>query len=190
MGVLTLFLTALGLSMDAFAVCVSNGMCYKGYGGRQAFSSSLAFGLFQAGMPMIGYFAGRSFSDAISAFDHWIALVLLGFIGGKMLVDGVGELRNPGAGCAVRAEYTPRVLLVQAVGTSIDALAMGMGFAVMGVNIFVAASFIGAVTFVCSLLGCLLGRRFGLLLGARAQAAGGAILVLIGARIFCEHMFG
>lgn len=190
MGILTLFFTALGLSMDAFAVCVSNGMCYKGYGAKQAFTASLAFGLFQAGMPMIGYFAGRSFSDAISAFDHWIALILLGFIGGKMLADGMRELRHPEQGCAVRAEYTGRILLLQAVGTSIDALAMGMGFAVMGVNIFMAASFIGAVTFLCSLLGCLLGCRFGLLLGARAQAAGGAILLFIGIRIFCQHIFG
>lgn len=188
MGLLTLFLTALGLSMDAFAVCVSNGMCYKGYGGKQAFLSSLVFGVFQAGMPMIGYFAGRSFSDAISAFDHWIALLLLGFIGGKMTIDGIKELRHP-AGCASRTVYDGKVLLMQAVGTSIDALAMGMGFAVMGVNIFIAAGFIGIVTFICSGLGCLLGKRFGLLLGARAQAAGGGVLVLIGVRIFCEHMF-
>lgn len=190
MGILILFFTALGLSMDAFAVCVSNGMCYRGYGGRQAFMSSLAFGLFQAGMPMIGYFAGRSFSDAISAFDHWIALILLGFIGGKMVADGIGELRHPEASCDARAGYTGRILLIQAVGTSIDALAMGMGFAVMGVNIFVAAAFIGVVTFFCSLMGCALGKRFGTLLGARAQLAGGVILVFIGLHIFGEHVFG
>lgn len=190
MGILALFLTALGLSMDAFAVSVSNGMCYRGYGGRQAFLSSLAFGAFQAAMPAIGYFAGRSFSDAISAFDHWIALILLGFIGGKMALDGFRELRDPAGGCEVRAAYTARVLLLQAVGTSIDALAMGMGFAVMGVNIFVAAAFIGVVTFLCSLMGCALGRRFGMLLGARAQLAGGVILAFIGIHIFWGHVFG
>ena len=116
--------------MDAFAVCLSNGMCYCSYGNREAFSASLAFGIFQAGMPLIGYFAGQSFSDAIRAFDHWIALILLGFIGGKMLLDGIRELRNPEE-CITKSEYTFRILLLQAIGTSIDAFAMGMGFAVM-----------------------------------------------------------
>lgn len=186
MGLIALFFTALGLSMDAFAVSVSNGMCYRAYGWRQALGAAAAFGIFQAGMPMLGYFAGRSFSEAIGAFDHWIALILLDFIGGKMLWDGIKELRSPEE-CPVRAEYTGKVLLLQAVGTSIDALAMGMGFAVMGVNILLAASFIGVVTFFCSLLGGVLGKRFGMLLGARAQMVGGAILLFIGLRIFLGH---
>ncbi|MCI8756593.1 MAG: manganese efflux pump [Oscillospiraceae bacterium] len=189
MGGISLFFIALGLSMDAFAVCLSNGMCYCSYGNREAFSASLAFGIFQAGMPLIGYFAGQSFSDAIRAFDHWIALILLGFIGGKMLLDGIRELRNPEE-CITKSEYTFRILLLQAIGTSIDAFAMGMGFAVMGVNIFVAAAFIGCTTFICSLAGCGLGRKFGMLLGARAQAVGGIILLIIGLRIFMEHVFG
>lgn len=95
MGTPTLFLIALGLSMDAFAVSISNGMCYRGFGRKQAAAAAFSFGLFQMLMPIIGYLAGRTFSDAISAADHWIALLLLGFIGGKMVFDGVRELRHP-----------------------------------------------------------------------------------------------
>lgn len=189
MGTLTLFLIALGLSMDAFAVSISNGMCYRGFGRGQAVAAAFSFGLFQMVMPIIGYLAGRTFSDAISAADHWIALVLLGFIGGKMIFDGIHELRHP-EGCSPDHLFTLKVLFLQAVATSIDALAVGVSFAVMQVNIFTAAAFIGTVTFVCCIIGAMLGRRFGLLLGSRAQVFGGVILVGIGVHIFLEHMIG
>ncbi|GKH46680.1 MULTISPECIES: manganese efflux pump MntP family protein [Anaerotruncus] len=189
MGTPTLFLIALGLSMDAFAVSISNGMCYRGFGRKQAAAAAFSFGLFQMLMPIIGYLAGRTFSDAISAADHWIALLLLGFIGGKMVFDGVRELRHP-EGCSPDHLFTFKVLAVQAVATSIDALAVGVGFAVMQVNIVTAAAFIGVVTFLCCIVGSMLGRQFGLLLGSRAQVLGGVILVGIGLKIFVEHMFG
>ena len=182
MGTPTLFLIALGLSMDAFAVSISNGMCYRGFGRKQAAAAAFSFGLFQMLMPIIGYLAGRTFSDAISAADHWIALLLLGFI-------GVRELRHP-EGCSPDHLFTFKVLAVQAVATSIDALAVGVGFAVMQVNIVTAAAFIGVVTFLCCIVGSMLGRQFGLLLGSRAQVLGGVILVGIGLKIFVEHMFG
>ena len=95
MDLLSLFLIAIGLSMDAFAVSLSNGLAYRGFGRRQAIEAAAAFGLFQALMPVTGYFAGRTFSDAISAFDHWIALGLLAAIGGKMVFDGLHDLRSP-----------------------------------------------------------------------------------------------
>ena len=189
MGTMTLALIALGLSMDAFAVSISNGMCYRNFGRREAAAASFAFGLFQMGMPILGYFAGRAFSDVIRSADHWIALLLLGAIGGKMLFDGVRELRHPG-GCEAGRLFSFRVLLVQAVATSIDALAIGVSFAVLQVNIVTAAAFIGVITFCCCLVGAKLGRRFGLLLGTRAEIFGGCILVGIGVKIFLEHTLG
>lgn len=189
MGTLTLFLIALGLSMDAFAVSISNGMCYRNFGRKQAVVASFAFGLFQMLMPILGYFAGRSFSSAISSADHWIALLLLAAIGGKMAWDGVHDLREPDA-CDVTRSFTLRILLLQAIATSIDALAIGISFAVMQVNIVMASAFIGVITFVCCLVGSRLGRRFGLLLGHRAEIFGGVILVAIGLKIFIEHAFG
>ena len=189
MGTMTLFLIALSLSMDAFAVSISNGMCYRGFGRREAVAASFSFGLFQMGMPVIGYFAGRTFSSAISAADHWIALLLLGFIGGKMAVDGIRELRHPES-CEATRSFSMQVLLMQAVATSIDALAVGIGFAVMKVSILTAAGFIGAVTFCCCIVGSMLGSRFGLLLGKRAEICGGILLVCIGVKIFLEHVFG
>ena len=189
MRILTIFFIALGLSMDAFAVQLSNGMCYRNFGRRQAVIASFTFGLFQAAMPVIGYFAGYFFSSAISFLDHWIALILLGFIGGSMVWEAVGELRHPEAGCEQK-EFTVRVLLVQGVATSIDALAVGISLAVMSFPIVPAAAMIGAVTFVCCLIGALLGKQFGTLLQQKAKIFGGILLILIGLKVFLEHMLG
>ncbi len=190
MGLLAFFLIGLSLSMDAFAVSVSNGMCYEGFGSRQAFTSSCSFGLFQALMPTIGYFAGRTFSDAIQSLDHWIALILLGIIGGKMVLDSVKELREPESCPCGRGRFTGRVLLLQSVATSIDALAVGVSFAIMDANIFTAAAIIGVTTFLCCMIGTRLGNQFGLLLGRWAEIAGGFILIGIGLKIFLEHTLG
>ena len=122
------------------------------------------FGLFQMGMPLIGYAAGRAFSDTISYLDHWVALVLLGFIGGKMIWESIKEMRE-GDSCPVEKQLTLRMMLMQAVATSIDALAVGVGFAVMKVNIWAATASIGIITFGCSLAGTWLGRKFGMILG-------------------------
>ena len=119
MNTFTLFLLALGLSMDAFAVSVSNSMCHKDLPRRTALVTSLMFGLFQGMMPVIGYVAGRAFADAVSALDHWIAFVLLGYIGGKMLVDAVREWNSEEDSCPTAV--TMGVILTQAVATSIDA---------------------------------------------------------------------
>lgn len=189
LGTATLFLIALGLSMDAFAVSVSNGMCFRNFGIRQILAAAFSFGLFQMLMPIIGYFAGCTFSNAISSLDHWIALILLGAIGGKMVYDGIIELRNPDS-CPAQRCFTVRVLLLQAVATSIDALAVGIGFAVMQVDIIPAAAFVGVITFTCCLFGAFLGHRFGLVLGKRAEVLGGVILVAIGVKIFIEHTLG
>ncbi len=184
----TLFLLALGLSMDAFAVSVSNSMAYKGLRTRQAAVNSATFGLFQGVMPLLGFFAGRLFAQAVQAVDHWLAVVLLGFIGGKMIVEGIKALRSKEE-CKPAAAFSARVLLTQALATSIDALAVGISFAALAVNIWYAVAFIAVVTTVCSFLGSLLGKSFGALLGEWAEVLGGVILVGIGLRIFIEHMW-
>lgn len=190
MNTVALILTAVGLSMDAFAVSVSNAMCYAGLSKKQMFASSVAFGVFQGLMPALGFLFGALLGGFIQAIDHWLALILLGIIGGKMLVEGIRALRA-GANCPVELPvYSFKTMLLQAVATSIDALAVGISFAALSVNILFASSVIALITFGVCLVGGALGRRFGILLGDWAQIFGGVILVAIGLRIFMEHMFG
>ena len=187
----SLFLLALGLSMDAFAVSVSNSLCFAGLRRRDGALTSAAFGIFQGLMPILGFFAGRLFAEAVSAVDHWIAFVLLGFIGGKMLAEALRELRAGETGaCAPQKRFSLRLVLVQAVATSIDALAVGVSLAALAVNIWSAAAFIACVTFACCLVGHAVGRRFGALLGSKAQVLGGIILIVLGAKILIEHLSG
>ncbi len=188
MDFLTVLLLGLGLSMDAFAVSVSNGLCYRNYGRKKAFISSLSFGVFQALMPVLGYFAGRLFANEISAFDHYIALILLALIGGNMIYDAVKELRSPER-CVVR-DFDLKTLLLQSVATSIDALAVGVSLAAVGTKIVPAALSIGVITFVACLFGVFLGKKFGIILKDKARIFGGALLVIIGLKIFLEHTFG
>lgn len=189
MNIVTLFFIAVGLAMDAFAVSVSNSLCYRGIAMRQVTVNSLTFGVFQGVMPLLGFFAGRAFAGVIQSIDHWVALILLGFIGGKMLLEGIRALRSAEGCCTEPAVYTGRTLFTQAVATSIDALAVGVSFAALSVNIWTAVAFIAAITFVCCLIGGRLGQSFGALLGDWAQILGGAILVGIGLKIFIEHVF-
>ena len=189
MTLTTLFFLALGLSMDAFAVSISNGICYRNYTKAQILSTAFAFGGFQGLMPILGYLAGSTVSHLIEGIDHYIALILLGYLGGRMIWEAATQMRHPEVDCPVEGFTYPR-LLIQAVATSIDALAVGVTLAALDVNIVAAALFICCITFVCSLLGVGLGRRFGIALKARAEIFGGAILVLIGLKIFLEHTFG
>lgn len=184
---MTLFVLALGLSMDAFAVSVSNTMCFSDLRRRQCVAASLSFGVFQGLMPTLGFFAGRAFAGFVSSVDHWIAFVLLGLIGGNMVREAIAEMRSPEA-CPAQRDYTFRMMMAQAVATSIDALAVGVSLAALNVNIAAAAGFIGGVTFVCCLVGHFLGRRFGSLLGKRAEILGGLILIGIGLKILIEHL--
>lgn len=186
MGLVTLLFTSLGLSMDACAVSISNGMCYDIHK-KQIVSTAFAFGFFQAFMPVLGYFIGSMFSDAIASLDHWIALILLGFIGGKMIIEAIKELRYPEACLTSSRCLTPKTLLVQAIATSIDALAVGVSFAVIKVDILSAALSIGIITFVNSIIGSHLGKKFGQMFKQKAEIFGGLILVGIGIKIFIEH---
>lgn len=188
MDIITIFLIALGLSMDAFAVSVSNGLYYKNFKKRECIYSSLTFGLFQGLMPLVGFIAGALFSDIVSALDHYIALILLGLIGGNMIHEAVEELKSGEIDTNTQKEYTPKTLLLQAVATSIDALAVGVSFAVIKINIVFAVSLIAAITFLCCLFGTALGKKFGVLLKEKAKIFGGLILIIIGLKIFLEHL--
>lgn len=188
MGSITLFLTSIGLSMDACAVSISNGMCFRNIKTKQILLSAAAFGLFQAFMPLLGYVAGSAFSEAIAFLDHWIALILLGFIGGRMIIEAVKELKCPEACLTGEKNLTFRILILQAIATSIDALAVGIGFAVIKVEIINAALSIGVITFINSVIGSNLGKNFGQMFKQKAEILGGAILVFIGLKIFIEHI--
>lgn len=187
MSNIELFLIALGLSADAFAVSVTNGMCMKNIKLGLAFLIAITFGLFQGLMPVIGYALGSNFTQIISRYDHYIALVLLGFIGGKMFLDGIKGDDN-GESCKI-AKLTFGALMVQGVATSIDALAVGVSFAAISVDIVSAAALICLVTFILSFIAVFIGKKFGNLLNNKAEIIGGFILIGIGVKIFIEHTF-
>ena len=187
MGTFTLILLALGLSMDAFAVSIINSMCFAKLTRRDAVLTSLAFGVFQGLMPILGFWAGSAFSGVISSVDHWLAFLLLGFIGGKMLFDAIREWNEP-VHCPVEHTLSAKLVLTQAVATSIDALAVGISLAALNVNVYSAAALIAAITFVCCLIGHFLGKRLGGLFSNWAQLLGGAVLIGIGVKILVEHL--
>ena len=180
-----LLMIAFGLSMDAFAVSTTNGMCVSRQQTNRFFGKALSwsamFGLFQGLMPLLGYFLGRAFSEFISSIDHWVAFVLLAFIGGKM----GWEAGHPEEDEA--AQLSAGALFMQGVATSIDALAVGVSFAVLQVEIFSSCTVIAVTTLLCSLVGSFLGKGFGSLLKSKAEIFGGVILVLIGLKILLEH---
>lgn len=189
MELLSVFLLAFGLSMDAFAVSVSDGICYPKEK-KKLILAAISFGIFQALMPLIGYFVGNTFSQYVEMIDHWIALVLLGFLGGKMLIEAIHDLRHPEEeSCPIA--FTYRLIFTQSVATSIDALAAGVTLAVTfpNTNPFLAVGLIGITTAVCCIFGSLVGKKFGALLKEKAAVLGGVILIGIGLKIFIEHMF-
>lgn len=185
MGIGELTLLALGLAMDACAVSVCKGLSVQGAGARHMLICGAYFGIFQALMPLIGYLLGVRLQGVIKRFDHWIAFVLLGSIGLNMLREALG-----GGDAPLDASFGPRAMLPLAVATSIDALAVGVTFAALGMRIAPACALIGCVTFLTSALGTRMGARFGAKWKGRAEAAGGAILMLIGLKILVEHLCG
>lgn len=186
MSFIELFFVAVGLSADAFAVALADGLNLKRR--RNAVVIAFMFGLFQAAMPIAGYFAGRGLTQYISAVDHIIALCVLGIIGGKMMVESIRELIGGGTPCPQSRELSFPVIIAQSVATAIDALIVGVSFAAINVEIAPAAAFIGAVTFALSLVGALGGQKLGLKLGVKAELFGGAVLVIIGVKTFLEHI--
>ena len=187
MSFIELFFVAVGLSADAFAVALADGLNLRRR--RKALLIAFMFGLFQALMPVLGYILGSGFANMFSAFDHYLALGVLGFIGGKMIIESVRELAHEdGDEPPELKSLSFPSLLMQAAATAIDALMVGVSFAAIRVSIAPAALFIGAVTFVLSLCGALGGRRLGLKLGTKAELAGGIVLTVIGIKTFIEHI--
>ena len=185
MGFGELLLLAVGLSMDAFAVSVCKGLAMKKASPRAMATCGAWFGGFQALMPLIGFFLGAMFAQAIEAFDHWIAFGLLALIGVNMLREALGKDEEAPAD----ADLSVKTMLVMAIATSIDALAVGISLAMAGdVNIYLAIVLIGATTFVLSALGVKIGNVFGDKYEKKAELAGGIILILLGLKILLEHL--
>lgn len=183
MGILELFILAVGLAMDAFAVSICKGLSIRALKLRQALLVGVWFGVFQALMPTIGYILGAAFTDLIESVDHWIAFILLLLIGGNMIREGAGGDEED---CDPSLSFG--VMFMLAIATSIDALAVGVTFAFLRIDIVPAAALIGAVTFAISAAGVKVGNLFGARYKARAEIFGGAALVLIGTKILLEHL--
>ena len=183
MSTLELFVLAVGLSMDAFAVSVCKGLATGKLSIKNGFIVGLWFGGFQALMPLIGYLLGANFKDYITAVDHWIAFILLAVIGANMIKESRSDEEDEQSG-----DMDIKTMFLLAVATSIDALAVGITFAFLDVNIVPAVSFIGCTTFVISAAGVFIGHIFGLKYKSKAEFAGGAILILLCLKILLEHL--
>lgn len=184
---LEILLIGIGLSMDAFAAAVCKGLSMRKVDFKNILIIGLFFGGFQAIMPVIGYFLGKQFEEYIVSIDHWVAFVLLLFIGGKMIIEVV---KDKDAECATCSEEKLQIkeILILAIATSIDALAVGISFAFLRVDITVAALTIGVTTLILSALGVIIGKTFGAKYKNKATVAGGIILILIGTKILLEHL--
>lgn len=183
MGLIELFLIAVGLSMDAFAVSVCKGLAMPKCTFKKAAIVGLWFGGFQVLMPAIGYILGAQFQEAIASIDHWIAFVLLALIGGNMIHEALDNDEEE-----ADASLDVKTMFLLAVATSIDALAIGITFAFLKVNIIPAVCFIGIVTFIISFAGVKIGNVFGARYKNKAEIVGGIILILLGLKILLEHL--
>ena len=182
MGIISILLIAVGLAMDSLAVSISGGIVMRPFCMRQSLRLALTMGIFQGGMTLLGWLMGVSFSSYITAFDHWIAFILLGFLGGKMIYESFGEEET------TISSFSTKTLLTLGVATSIDALAVGVSMAVLKTSIYFPAFIIGFVTFALSLIGVISGYRFGKIKGINVELFGGIILIAIGVKILIEHL--
>lgn len=182
MSLVELFVLAVGLSMDAFAVSICKGLSLGKIKFKHMCIAGLWFGGFQALMPVIGYFLGSFFSEMITQYSHWIAFALLIIIGGNMIKESFGPEEK------VDNSMSAKAMFILAVATSIDALAVGVTFAFLSVSIVPAVSFIGVITFICSAAGVKIGSIFGAKYKSRAELAGGIVLIVIGLKILLEGL--
>jgi len=182
MGIISILLIAVGLAMDSLAVSISGGIVMRPFCMRQSLRLALTMGIFQGGMTLLGWLMGVSFSSYITAFDHWIAFILLGFLGGKMIYESFGEEET------TISSFSTKTLLTLGVATSIDALAVGVSMAFLKTSIYFPAFIIGFVTFALSLIGVIGGYRFGKIKGINVELFGGIILIAIGVKILIEHL--
>ena len=182
MGIITILLIAVGLAMDSLAVSISGGIVMRPFCMRQSLRLALTMGGFQGGMTLLGWLMGVSFSSYITTFDHWIAFILLGFLGGKMIYESFEEEET------TISSFSAKTLLTLGVATSIDALAVGVSMAFLKTSIYFPAFIIGFVTFALSLIGVIGGYRFGKIKGINVELFGGIILIAIGVKILIEHL--
>lgn len=183
MDLFEIILVGIGLAMDTFAVSVCKGLSMKKMNWKSAIIIALYFGIFQAGMPIIGYFLGTTFSGFVESIDHWIAFFLLSIIGGNMIKESREdevEKRND--------KVDIKTMLLLALATSIDALAVGITFSFLKTNIGLAVTIIGCITFLLSLIGVKVGNKFGDKFQNKAELTGGIILIIIGLKILLEHL--
>ncbi len=183
MGVVEIIIIGFSLAMDAFAVSLSKGLASGKYKIKNSIICGIWFGGFQMLMPLIGCFLGEKFASSIQAFDHWIAFILLALIGSNMLKEAFSDDEEEAG-----ASYSIKAMFPLAVATAIDALAVGITFAFLGVNIWLAVAIIGAITFITSGLGVKIGSIFGEKYAKRAEIAGGILLILMGIKILIEHL--
>lgn len=183
MGILEILLIAIGLAMDAFAVSICKGLSMKEMQWKKAIIIGLYFGIFQGGMPVIGYLLGTSFESLVTKIDHWIAFVLLVFIGLNMLKEGFSKEKEK-----LNDDISFKNMVVLAIATSIDALTVGITFAFLDVNIILSALIIGIVTFIACVIGVKIGNKFGDRYEQKAELAGGLILIVMGIKILLEHL--
>ena len=181
MKIIELFILAIGLTKDPFAVSVCKGLSLGRINAKHMCIAGAWFGGFQALMPLVGYFGGRFFADKVTRYSHWVAFVLLVFIGAGMIKESKEEEH-------VNADMDIKSMFILAVATSIDALAVGVTFAFLKVEIVSAVSFIGGITFVCSAAGVKIGSLFGMKYKSKAELCGGIILILIGTKILLEGL--
>ena len=185
MGLLEIILIAIGLSMDAFAVSVTLGLSVKKPKTKEYLIPGLYFGFFQALMPLIGFFVGVYFARIICHSDHWIAFILLGIIGGKMIKDSFSKDEEK----VNHNSFQPAKMLLLSIVTSIDALVIGITFAFLGINIYKAIIIIGLITCCISISGVKIGNMFGARYKSKAEFIGGAILVILGLKILIKHLY-
>ena len=183
-----LFLLGIGLAMDAFAVSVCKGLGMRRLNKKQTFIIGLYFGGFQALMPLVGWLLGSQFQKYITRIDHWIPFILLGFIGGKMMIEAIREWNEEETVDVIDAPLDHKNMLVLAVATSIDALAVGITFAFLDTPIIEAITVIGITTMIISIIGVVVGNFFGSRYKSKAEFIGGLILVLLGLKILLEHL--
>ena len=189
MSIFELFIIAVGLSMDAFAVAVCKGLSVYKLKPKHMLITGLWFGGFQGLMPLIGYLLGSTFEKYITSVDHWVAFVLLGIIGANMIKESLSKEEECDCENGSDNAFSVKTMFVMAVATSIDALAVGITFALLpDVNISAAVMFIGIITFVLSCVGIKIGNVFGAKFKSKAELAGGMILILMGTKILLEHL--
>lgn len=185
MGIVEILLISVGLAMDSFAVSICKGLSMKKMSWKKAIIIGLWFGIFQAGMPVLGYFLGTTFEQLITSIDHWIAFILLGTIGGKMIKESFSkDCEN------CNDDTSSKSMLILAIATSIDALAIGIAYVCAYGNTNAPLTFtsIGIITFILSIIGVKIGNKFGDKFGNKAEFAGGLILVILGIKILLEHL--